>query len=129
MPKLATGKICYVELPATDIKQSAEFYRRGFGWSSRRRGDGHTAFDDTVGEVSGTWVLDRPPMTEAGLMVYVMVADAARAVDAVVAAGGKIARPVDPKSREVFAWFKDPAGNLMGIYQQPGLAGTGEKRG
>ena len=123
-PKLATGKICYIEIPATDIKQSAEFYRRAFGWGIRQRGDRHTAFDDTVGEVSGTWVPNRPPMTEAGLMVYVMVADAARAVDAVVAAGGKIARPVDPKSREVFAWFKDPAGNLMGIYQQPGLAET-----
>ena len=129
MPKYATGKICYVEIPATDIKQSAEFYRRAFGWGIRQRGDGHTAFDDTVGEVSGAWVLDRPPVTEAGLMVYVMVADAARAVDAVVAAGGKIARPVDPKSREVYAWFKDPAGNLMGIYQQPGLAETETTRG
>ena len=123
----ATGKICYIEIPATDIKRSAEFYQRAFGWNIRQRGDGHTAFDDTIGEVSGTWVLNRPPMTEAGLMVYVMVADAARAVDGVVAAGGAIVRPVDPNDREVWAWFKDPAGNLMGIYQQPGLAETEKK--
>lgn len=122
MPDYATGKICYIEIPATDIRQSAEFYRRAFGWGIRQRGDGHTAFDDTVGGVSGTWVLDRPPMTEAGLMVYVMVAEASPSVDAIVAAGGEIIRPVDPQSREVFAWFKDPAGNVMGIYQQPGLA-------
>ena len=122
MPKYSTGKICYIEIPATDVKQSAEFYQRAFGWGIRQRGDGHTAFDDTVGEVSGTWVLDRPPMAEAGLMVYVMVADAARSVDAVLAAGGRIVRSLDPESREVFAWFKDPAGNLMGIYQQPRLA-------
>jgi len=31
-------------------------------------------------------------------------------------------RPVDPDAREVVATFRDPAGNLIGIYQQPGLA-------
>lgn len=51
-----------------------------------------------------------------------MVADAARTVQAIVAAGGEIVRPIDPNSGEVFAWFKDPAGNVMGIYQQSGLA-------
>src|SRR5216683_1733624 len=61
LPHYATGKICYIEIPATDIGRSAEFYSQAFGWQIRERGDGHTAFDDTVGEVSGTWVLDRPP--------------------------------------------------------------------
>ena len=55
-------------------------------------------------------------------MVYVMVASAATAVDAVLSAGGEIVKPVDPDAREVVATFRDPAGNLMGIYQQPGLA-------
>lgn len=120
-PTHATGKICYVEIPATDIERSAAFYRRAFGWNTRTRGDGHTAFDDTVGQVSGTWVTGRPPMKEAGLMIYVMVADAAKSIEAVTAAGGEVVRPIDPNSREIFAWFTDPAGNLMGIYQQPGL--------
>ena len=69
-PTLANGKICYVEMPATDIARSADFYRRVFGWQIRQRGDGSTAFDDTVGEVSGTWVLNRPPATEPGLLHY-----------------------------------------------------------
>jgi predicted enzyme related to lactoylglutathione lyase len=122
-PTFATGKICYLEIPAQDIEQSADFYVRAFGWKARRRGDGQIAFDDTVGEVSGTWVLDRAPMTEVGLMVYVMVANAAKTIEAIKAAGGEIVRPVDPASREVFAWFKDPAGNVLGVYQQPGLKG------
>ena len=119
-----TGKICYIEIPATDVQQSAEFYRRAFGWQTRRRGDGSTAFDDTVNEVSGTWVLGRPVAAEPGLMVYIMVASAAEAVKAVVSAGGEIVHDVDPHAREVVATFRDPAGNLMGIYQQPGLAET-----
>jgi uncharacterized protein len=121
-PTCRTGKICYIEIPAKDIQQSAEFYKRAFGWQTRQRGDGSTAFDDTVNEVSGTWVLGRPVAAEPGLMVYIMVGSAAAAVDAVVSAGGEIVKPVDPKAREVVATFRDPAGNLIGIYQQPGLA-------
>jgi predicted enzyme related to lactoylglutathione lyase len=62
------------------------------------------------------------------------VASAAAAVDAVVAAGGKIVQPVDPHAREVVATFRDPGGNVLGIYQQLGLAeseapGTAAARG
>ncbi len=123
-PTYRTGKICYIEIPAKDIKESAEFYQRAFGWRTRQRGDGSTAFDDTVNEVSGTWVLGRPVAAEPGLMVYIMVASAARAVEAIRSAGGEIVDDVDPHTREVVATFRDPAGNLIGIYQQPGLADT-----
>lgn len=123
-PKYRTGKICYLEIPATDVKQSTDFYSRAFGWQTRTRGDGEIAFDDTVNEVSGTWVLGRTPAREPGLIVYVMVADAVAAVKAIESAGGQIVEPVDPKAREVVATFRDPAGNVLGIYQQPGLADT-----
>jgi predicted enzyme related to lactoylglutathione lyase len=121
-PKYRSGKICYIEIPAKDVRQSAEFYKRAFGWQTRQRGDGSTAFDDTVGEVSGTWVLGRPAVAEPGLMVYIMVASATKAIDAIRSAGGEIVHQVDPRAREVVATFRDPAGNLIGIYQQPGLA-------
>jgi len=118
-PTLATGKICYVEIPAVDVEESAEFYRRAFGWAIRKRGDGATAFDDTVGEVSGAWVVGRPPASQPGLMIYIWVASAAAAVEAVQAAGGEIVQPVDPDYPEVIARFRDPAGNVLGIYQEP----------
>jgi predicted enzyme related to lactoylglutathione lyase len=121
-PQFRTGKVCYLEVPATDIAQSAQFYQRVFGWRIRERGDGTTSFDDTVNEVSGTWVLGRPPAAEPGLVIYIMVADAEAAVGAVVTAGGEIVRPIEPAAGEVFAWFRDPGGNVLGIYQQPGLA-------
>src|SRR6058998_1335004 len=72
-PTLRNGKICYLEMPASDIKTSANFYKEVFRWNTRTRGDGAIAFDDTVGEVSGTWVLGRKPMIEVGLLVYIMV--------------------------------------------------------
>jgi predicted enzyme related to lactoylglutathione lyase len=120
-PTFATGKICYVEIPAVDVEQSADFFRRAFGWETRRRGDGSLAFDDAVGEVSGTWITGRPPASQPGLLIYVMVADAAAAMAGVIEAGGEIVQPIDPAHHEVFATFRDPAGNVLGIYQQPGL--------
>jgi predicted enzyme related to lactoylglutathione lyase len=56
------------------VKSHDQFYQQVFGWHIRQRNDGSTAFDDTTGEVSGTWVLGRPPSTDPGLVVYIMVA-------------------------------------------------------
>jgi predicted enzyme related to lactoylglutathione lyase len=118
-PTLANGKICYLEMPATDISRSAEFYKRVFGWKIRQRGDGHTAFDDTTGEVSGTWVLGRPPAAAPGLLVYVMVDSVAATVEAIVANGGEIVQPIGADAPEITARFRDPGGNVVGLYQQP----------
>jgi uncharacterized protein len=121
-PNYRTGKICYIEIPAIDIAKSAQFYQQVFSWQTRQRNDGSTAFDDPVGEVSGTWVLGRPPATDPGLIVSIMVANAATTIEAIIAAGGKIVQPVNPDEHEVYAHFSDPAGNVLGIYQQAGLA-------
>jgi hypothetical protein len=51
-----------------------------------------------------------------------MVADAVEAAAAVAAAGGTIVLPAARYGTEVLATFLDPAGNLLGIYEQPGLA-------
>ncbi len=79
------GKICYVEMPARNVGESARFYEQVFGWRTRQRGDGATAFDDTTGEVSGTWVLDRRAWSEPGLLFYIMVDDLDTTVRAVTA--------------------------------------------
>jgi len=120
-PTLGNGKICYIEMPATDVQQSAAFYEKVFGWRSRRRGDGALAFDDAVGEVSGSWVVGRPPAASPGLMVYIMVADIAVTIDAIVANGGQIVQPVGADAPEITARFRDPAGNVLGLYQDPSL--------
>ncbi len=112
----AHGKICYVEIPSTDIDQSARFYETVFGWNTRRRGDGALAFDDGV-EVSGTWVTGRRPQSDGTLLVYIMVDDLESACDKVVAAGGEIVERSKPDAREKFARFRDPAGNVLGLYQ------------
>jgi predicted enzyme related to lactoylglutathione lyase len=118
-PTLANGKICYVEIPAIDVERSAAFYRDVFSWQIRQRGDGSTAFDDTTGEVSGAWVTGRSPTAEPGLLLYIWVEDAAAAVDAVIAHGGEIVQPIGVDAPEITARFRDPAGNVVGLYQEP----------
>jgi predicted enzyme related to lactoylglutathione lyase len=118
-PTLANGKICYIEIPATDIARSADFYGRVFGWHTRQRGDGQTAFDDTTGQVSGTWVLKRSPASQPGLLIYVMVDSVAATLDVIVANGGDIVQPIGADAPEITARFRDPGGNVIGLYQQP----------
>ena len=118
-PTFANGKVCYIEIPATDIARSAEFYKQVFGWQIRKRGDGSTAFDDGVGEVSGAWVLGRPAASTPGLLVYIMVDSAAATVDRIVAHGGEVVQPIGVDAPEITARFRDPGGNVIGVYQQP----------
>ena len=118
-PVAANGKVCYIEIPAVDVQRSAEFYAKVFGWRLRQRGDGHTAFDDTTGEVSGAWVVGRPPSAEPGLLFYIMVDSVAATADAVVAAGCAIVQPIGVDAPETTARFLDPGGNVIGLYQEP----------
>ncbi len=114
------GKICYIEIPARDIDVSAAFYTASFGWKVRVRGDGQRAFDDTTGQVSGAWVVNRPPSREPGMLPYIMVDDVDATVRKLTAAGGRLVTPKTAISpTDFFATFLDPAGNLLGLYQEP----------
>ena len=118
-PTYGNGKICYIEIPAVDIKVSAAFYQNVFGWHIRTRGDGSTAFDDAVGEVSGSWIVGREPANDQRLLVYIMVNNMEVTLGAILKNGGKITQPVGADHPEITARFSDPAGNILGLYQQP----------
>jgi len=118
-PNFANGKICYIEIPASDTARSAEFYKAAFGWSLRTRKDGSIAFDDGVGQVSGTWVLGRPPSIDPGLMIYIMVDSVEATIKKLTAGGGEIVQPIGADAPEITARFRDPGGNVLGLYQQP----------
>ena len=118
-PTIGNGKICYLEIPTTDIARSVRFYEKVFGWETRKRGDGATAFDDGVGEVSGTWKTGRPPSREVGVLVYIMVDSVAATIEKIVANGGEIVQPIGGDAPEITARFRDPGGNILGLYQEP----------
>lgn len=118
-PTYANGKICYLEIPTTDLARSVSFYQAVFGWSVRKRGDGSTAFDDGAGEVSGAWVTGRPSSATPGLLLYVMVDSITATIETIRPHGGRIVQPLGVDAPELTARFADPDGNVLGLYQQP----------
>jgi len=114
---MEAGKICYLEIPATDVEVSSAFYAKLFGWKLRTRGDGARAFDDSTGAVSGSWVVGRAPAREPGMLPYVMVEDIDRTLQQAREIGGEIVTPRTALGPgDAFATLRDPAGNLLGIY-------------
>jgi len=118
---LPRPRFCYLEIPAMDPHQSAAFYERVFGWNIRHRDTSRPSFDDATGYVSGAWVTGRTISREPSLLPYIWV-DTIDGIAAKIAAhGGEIVEgphPDHPGSTSYIATFRDPAGNLMGLYQE-----------
>jgi uncharacterized protein len=113
------GKVAYLQIPATDVAASAAFYADVFGWGIRENSHGGRSFDDTTGQVSGEWILDRAPADEPGVLAYVAVDSVEETLEKIVRLGGEVVTPLTPqKEGEAFATFRDPAGNVVGIFHQ-----------
>ncbi|OOQ60455.1 VOC family protein [Mucilaginibacter pedocola] len=119
-PIFGHGKICYVEIPALDIDAAVAFYQKVFGWEIRSDNQGNANFDDGTGGVSGMWFKVDEPVTTSGMRVSIMVDDAQKTLEEIVAAGGTIVDPFDPDSGIPIARFADPSGNVWTIYQHGG---------
>ena len=96
------------------------FYEKVFGWNIRHRETGRPSFDDATGNISGAWVTGRPASREAGLLPYIWVDSIDATIAAIEAQGGEIVNhpALDSPGGEWIATFRDPAGNLIGLYQE-----------
>ena len=64
-------------------------------------------------------MLGRPPSSGPGILIYVMVDSVASTLDGIVANGGEVVQPIGGDAPEITARFRDPAGNVIGLYQEP----------
>jgi predicted enzyme related to lactoylglutathione lyase len=55
----------------------------------------------------------------AGVADYIIVDSVAATIDAVLAQGGELVQPLGADAPEITARFRDPAGNVIGLYQEP----------
>ncbi len=104
----------FIELPASDIAAAKAFYTRAFGWDL-------TAFGPTyactlTGDVDIGLQGDSTEAAHAPLPV-IAVEDLEAALEAVIAAGAKIVRPIFsfPGGRRF--QFRDPHGNELAVMQ------------
>lgn len=113
---------CYLQIPATDVRRSMAFYEGVFGWNIRGREGPNPSFDDAAGRISGSWAAGWPPSREAGLLPSIWVDSIDATLGRVAACGGEIVEPPrrdapDPGAQWI-ARFRDPAGNVLGLYQE-----------
>ncbi len=109
--------VSYLHIPARDVAASAGFYRDVFGWQLHGPPD-RPSFSDGTGHVIGRWVTDQAVVGANGLRAYIYVADVDDTLDAITARDGQIVMPPYPEGTLRVALFADPAGNVLGIWQE-----------
>jgi uncharacterized protein len=111
------GGVSYLRIPAKDPQASAAFYEAVFGWTVRRDRDS-PAFEDGTGHVIGHFVSELPPAGEAGFRPYVFVDRVRETLDKAMEHGGEVVTAPYPEGDLCVATFRDPAGNVVGVWQQ-----------
>jgi predicted enzyme related to lactoylglutathione lyase len=112
------GGLSYLHIPAVDPKQSAVFYERVFGWAVDGHDTDRPSFRDGTGHVAGAWVTNQAPSRTAGLLPYIYVDTIDVTSELVEAHGGEIVETPSPEGNRVVATFRDPAGNILGLWQE-----------
>jgi predicted enzyme related to lactoylglutathione lyase len=112
------GGRSYLEIPATDACQSAAFYQKVLGWNVRGRDTDDPRFEDATGHLIGRWMVGRPISREPGLLPYIYVDRIDNAVNRIVACGGEVLKPPYPEGNLWVALFRDPAGNVIALWQE-----------
>jgi hypothetical protein len=108
------ARLDYVELPVADIAAAKSFYEHAFGWSLTDFGPSYAA--TLTGDTDVGLQADTAEATKAPLPV-IEVPDLEAALASVVAAGGRIIRPIFafPGGRRF--QFLDPSGNEVAAAQ------------
>jgi len=115
-------RLCYLEIPATDPRRSAEFYKNVFGWNIRGADTDRPSFDDPNG-VSGAFVTYLKAAQAPGILPSIWIKDIRAFVERIAGNGGEIVeqpRPDEPGGNCFIATFRDPGGNTLRVYEEPG---------
>lgn len=112
------NNLCYWEIPATDLKRSADFYAKLFGWKMAESGSNYIMFDVEHGIGGGIFKVDKMP--EACIDVYIKVADIPEMLKRVEELGGMVERSKTEIGGDYgfYAYFRDPCGCRIGIWSK-----------
>ena len=116
----------WIEIRTSNIEATADFYESLFDWRVTERetaGGSDVWIFDTGGEPrvqnlrrGGIWL--RPEGESLGVVVYIVVDDIETTLKRVVELGGKAVTPKGPLGAGYGAYFADPSGNLLGLYEE-----------
>jgi uncharacterized protein len=112
------GRLSYIQIPATNVRASGDFYASVFGWQVGAGDDKHLSFSDATRGMIGAWVTERVSSREAGVLPYIYVHGIDAVLERIKNRGGEIVKPPYPEGDLWVATFRDPGGNVIGIWQQ-----------
>ncbi|MGO9961287.1 MAG: VOC family protein [Solirubrobacteraceae bacterium] len=110
------GAITYLHIPAADVHQAAAFYRDVFDWNVGDPDSDRPSFQDPGGRLSGAWISDHVVASRPGLLPYIYVDHVPETIARIVAHGGEIVTNPYPEGLLTVATFRDPAGNVLGLW-------------
>ena len=116
-PLARHGKIAYIEIPALDATVSAAFYEAVFGFHIHPGTPDRVAFEDATSELIGGFTRQRAVVLEPGVMPWIYVTSVAETLERICAEGREVVMQPTPEGDTLLASFRDPAGNLTGVWQ------------
>lgn len=115
---MASEKINYIELPATDIAGTKQFFTTAFGWEFTDYGPEYAAIVN-AGVDGGFYKSSLRATTETGSALVVLYSsNLESALARVEEAGGNIVKPIFsfPGGRRFH--FTDPSGNEFAVWSE-----------
>lgn len=114
------SKMIHFEIPATDPQKAIEFYKDVFGWKFTEYQPGEywmvEAGPESEPGINGGVMKRRDPMQPIGS--YLNVTNIDEIIAKIEEKGGQNVVPKSPiPGMGWFAFFKDPDGNIVGIWQ------------
>jgi predicted enzyme related to lactoylglutathione lyase len=121
-----TNTFDWIEIRTHEIEKTAAFYQSIFGWKIKKKesADGFPVWIIDTGDNprvenlrrGGIWL--RPETEPAGIVVYIFVDDIDTTLQQVVELDGKVVSAKAPMGSGYGAFFQDPSGNLLGLYEE-----------
>ena len=108
--------VVHFEIGCRDNAKTEEFYTSMFDWSVQKMGP--AAMISTGGEPQiGGHIMALGHEPHNYTVFYVLVDDVAAYLKKAESLGGRTLVPPMPIPTGIFAWFADPEGNTVGLFQ------------
>ena len=110
--------IAHVEIPSTDLKRSADFFKEVFDWEFKPFGNGYLLFNNHQGIMAGLRKVDKVLKCDSTVF-HINVSSIDQILEKAKKSGGQIKTcKITIPAMGWYALIFDPDGNTIGLYQK-----------
>lgn len=115
---MADHLIAHVEIPSSNMNQTKDFFSKVFGWEFKPFGSGYMLFNNHKGIMVGIRQVEKVNSGDSTVF-HINVNNIDEIMTSVKSNGGSVfkEKSVIP-AMGWYALFKDPQGNIIGLYQK-----------